>query len=268
MTEESKKVILITGASSGIGEACFDHLTSLGNIVFGTSRREFDDPFMLKMDVTDVPSIENGVHQIIQNHGRIDVLINNAGISLVGSIEDTSLAEAKNIMETNFWGAKNMALAVLPIMREQRSGLIINISSVLGLFAIPYQSYYVAAKHALEGWTESLRMEMKAFGIKACLIEPGDFLTDISANRIVAESAKTDGPHKAQFDIVHQLIIDNEQNGDDLKKIARLVEKIIKKKNPKVRYTVGKFLDTLAGKLKKFLPQKLFERLIMDHYKI
>ncbi|MFY0653775.1 MAG: SDR family oxidoreductase [Cyclobacteriaceae bacterium] len=262
------KIILITGASSGIGKACFDYLTNLGHEVYGTSRNESDNEHMLQVDVTDRTSIDKTIAQILEAHNRLDVLVNNAGISLVGSIEDTSVEEAKNIMETNFWGAFNMCQAVLPTFRQQQSGLIINISSVLGLFAIPYQSLYVASKFALEGLTESLRMEMKSFNVKACLIEPGDFRTEISEHRITTNQAKEDGAHKADFDKVHQLIINNERKGDKVIRIAKLVEKIIHKRNPKVRYTIGKPLDVLATKLKSILPQKLFELMIMDHYKL
>lgn len=262
------KVVLITGASSGIGKACFDFLTHQGHVVFGTSRKKSDDPQMLQMDVTDRSSIDSTIDIILAKHERIDVLVNNAGISLVGAIEDTSEEEAKHIIDTNFWGVFRTCQAVLPQMREQNDGLIINISSVLGRFAIPYQSLYVASKFAIEGLTESLRMEMKSFNIKACLIEPGDFRTEISQHRIVTKQAQQASPHKSTFDKVHQLIIDGERNGDNVNKIAKLVAKIIKMKSPKVRYTVGKPLDVLATRLKSILPQKKFEWMIMDHYKL
>ncbi|MFY0626103.1 MAG: SDR family oxidoreductase [Reichenbachiella sp.] len=262
------KVILITGASSGIGQACFEFLIKQGHYVFGTSRKKSSDNQFIQMDITDPKSIEIGIQNIIKKHQRIDVLINNAGISLVGAIEDTSSEEARHIMETNFWGAYNTCQSVLPVMRKQQSGFIINISSVLGLFAIPYQGFYAASKFALEGFTESLRMEMKPFNIKSCLIEPGDFRTEINENRIVTKKSKLKGPHKFNFDRVHSLIIDNERKGGEVMKIAKLVAKLIHKKNPKVRYSIGKPLDILATKLKPILPQKIFEWMIMDHYNL
>ncbi len=261
------KVILITGASSGIGKASFDFLNAQGHIVYGTSRKQTDSDYILQMDVTDKVSIKQTINQIYSNHGKIEVLINNAGMSLVGAIEDTADSEARNIMETNFWGVVNVTQSVLPIMRKQGSGQIINISSLAGLFSIPFQGYYSAAKFGLEGWTEALRMEVSPFNIQVSLIEPGDFETEIFQNRIVIEKAEG-SPYAAWFENALDIIVKGERQGDNPIKIAKLVERIINLKRPKVRYTVGKPLDVLASKLKKVLPQKLFEKLIKDHYQL
>lgn len=266
MKDPKQKVILVTGASSGIGKACFEYLSGQGHIVYGTSRKVIRAQGMIKMNVTVEKSIKKAIDQIMFENSRLDVLINNAGISLVGAIEDTSLIEAQNIIDTNFWGVVNMIHTVLPIMRSQKSGLIINISSIGGLFAIPFQAYYSASKFAVEALTESLRMEIKTSGVSACLIEPGDFRTEISQNRIIAKSSQDTGPYTAGFQSAMNVIVNGEAMGDNPIKIARLIATIIQKKRPRVRYSVGKPLDLLAAKLKQILPQKWFEKLIADHY--
>ncbi|MGL1884875.1 MAG: SDR family oxidoreductase [Reichenbachiella sp.] len=266
----NKKVILITGASSGIGQSCYQYL-SQKHTVYGTSRKSDNcaDPFMLQLDITDPKSIANAVGVIIEKEGRLDVLINNAGISVVGSAEFTDPSEIKKIFDTNFWGTVNMTHAVLPKMRNQKEGLIINIGSLMGLFAIPFQAYYAASKHALEGYVESLRMEIKDQGIRATIIEPGDFFTAIGDHRIISElHPEQNSPYHYNLDKTLEIISKGELEGDNPIKIAKLVEKIIHKKNPKVRYSIGKPLDVAAAKLKRLLPQKVFEWLIMDHYNI
>jgi len=262
-----QNVILITGASSGIGKTCFDHLTKLSHVVYGTSRSDFDAKRMLQMDVTRPDSIKNVVNYILEEHRRIDVLINNAGISLVGAAEDTNITEARAQMETNFWGVIHMNNAILPTMRKQHCGKIIHIGSLAGLFAIPYQSYYTASKHALEGYCESLRMEVDRFDIHISLVEPGDFRSAISENRIIAKEAFSD-IYRESFQNAFGIITKGEKLGGDTRKIALLMEKIIDSKAPKLRYLVGKPLDTLAARVKPYIPQRLFQWLIMNHYQI
>ncbi|UXP33407.1 SDR family oxidoreductase [Reichenbachiella agarivorans] len=265
---KSQVVILITGVSSGIGKTCFDYLFAKGYKVYGTSRfAEPDNAFLLKMDVTKPNSIRSAVNYVLQKEGKIDVLINNAGISVVGSAEMTLTEDARQQIETNFWGVVNTTNAVLPTMRQQHAGKIINISSLAGLFAIPYQSYYTASKFALEGYSESLRMELKKRNIQVSLIEPGDFKTEISQNRILSNTEENDdyslGLHSAM-----EIIVKGERQGDDTKKIARVVAHIIRSRNPRLRYLVGKPMDLLAAKLKRILPPRLFEWIIMNHYKL
>ena len=262
-----KNKILITGASSGIGKACFDHLTRLGHVVYGTSRSAHGSDRMLQMDVTIPESIKTVVNYILKQHQRIDVLINNAGISVVGAAEDTSITEARAQMETNFWGVIHMNNAVLPVMRKQHYGKIIHISSLAGLFALPFQSYYTASKHALEGYCESLRMEVNPFDIHISLVEPGDFRTAISENRIVVEKAHSDA-YREPFENALGVIVEAERRGCDARKIALLVQKILEAKTPRLRYLVGKPLDILAAYLKPYIPQRLFQRLIMNHYQV
>jgi NADP-dependent 3-hydroxy acid dehydrogenase YdfG len=145
-------IVLITGASSGIGKACFEHLSSKGFTVYGTSRKANLPPEdgLIQMDVRDDESVRRCVDYIVEKEGRIDVVVNNAGIGLAGAVEETSIEEAKNIFETNFFGVHRVCRVVLPIMRRQRSGLIVNISSIMGLIALPFQAFYSATKFALE----------------------------------------------------------------------------------------------------------------------
>lgn len=260
------KVILITGASSGIGKCCFDYLNAKGFKAYGTSRKaDGSNPNMIKMDVTDRESIQEAVGYVIAKEGQLDVLVNNAGISVVGSAEFSDDSEIKALFDTNFWGVVYTTQAVLPQMRKQGDGLVVNISSLMGLFGIAFQAYYTASKHAVEGYTESLRMELKSHGVKATLIEPGDFKTEISQNRVFVEPI-TDSPYQVDLDASSKIIVSGEEQGDRPIRIAKLLHKLIHKKKPKVRYAIGKPLDLTAAILKPYLPQKVFEWLIMDHY--
>ena len=186
-----KKVVLITGASSGIGKTCADYLEALGHKVYGASRslghksssevitEEIRGKGWIRvgMDVTNEKSVEQGVAHILKAEGRLDAVINSAGYGISGSVEDTAIEEAYSQFETNFFGVLRVCRAVLPIMRKQKSGCIINMSSIAGIISLPFQGLYCASKFALEGMTEALRLEVKPFGIHVVLIEPGNFRT-------------------------------------------------------------------------------------------
>lgn len=270
MTTHNTRVILITGASSGIGKACFDYLSSVGHVVYGTSRRaDGSDPRMLNVDVTERSTIDRAVQGILHRQERLDVLVNNAGISIVGAAEEITEEAARKQMETNFWGQVNVINAVLPHMRAQKKGHLINMSSLAGLFAIPYQGFYAASKHALEGYSEGLRMELRQFGIQVSLIEPGNFRTEITDNRVFSGAAsKGTGDYRNHFEKTKTIIVDNERGGADVIRIPRLVDKIIHSPSPGLRYPTGNPLELLAARIKYFIPQRLFEWLIRDHYKI
>jgi len=176
----SGKVVLVTGASSGIGAACAEMLAKRGFRVYGSSRNPNFKPSgyqALQMDVTDDRSVDEAVAQVIREAGSIDALVNNAGCGLAGAVEDTASIEALHQMDVNFMGPFRAARAILPGMRQRRSGVIVNVSSLGGLFGLPFQSFYSASKFAMEGWTESLRFEVSPFGIRVVLIEPGDVKT-------------------------------------------------------------------------------------------
>ena len=177
MVSENQRVVLITGASSGIGKACASHLAAQGFRVYATSRRPSSitapNLTMLAADVNHDDSVEQTVAAIIEREGRIDVVINNAGMGIAGPLENTTTEHAKAQFEVNFFGALRVCRAVLPAMRSQQRGYIINIGSIGGILALPYQSMYSASKFALEGMSEALRMEIRSFGIRVVLIEPG-----------------------------------------------------------------------------------------------
>lgn len=266
---DNSKVILITGASSGIGKASAEYLAKRGHTVFGTSRYpgSYEKPgkyTMLQMDVTDTDSIQTAVNRIIEDKDKIDVLINNAGFGIAGAMEDTSIDKAKEQFETNFFGTVRLIKSVLPIMHKQNSGLIINISSIGGLIGLPFQSMYSASKFAIEGLTESLYKELHSTYIKVVLVEPGDFKTEFTKRRdIDNNSVKSD-----KFNTVIEVIENDENNGQNPIIIGKLLNQIINKAKPLLRYTVGAFDQKLAAMLKRLLPNRLFDWIIMKHYKV
>lgn len=263
------KVILVTGASSGFGRDIAISLSREGYQVFGTSRRTFelDTVNMLTLDVRDDRSVVDCVKSVIDVAGRIDVLINNAGYGLCGAVEDTSIEEAQSQMDTNFFGVVRMINATLPHMRSQGSGRIINISSLAGLAGLPYQGYYSASKFALEGLTESLRLELSASSIDVTCINPGDFNTGFTDARIFSESAKT-GVYADVMGRTLEVYERDEKNGAAPALVSSLVKKIVKTNRVGVRYSVGKIDQRIALIIKRIVPACLFEWLFKNIYKL
>ena len=190
-----KKVIVITGASSGIGLACAEYLASKGHLVYGIGRNANFTTTRFSYFSTDIrneSAINEIVSVILQKEKRIDLLINNAGVHIAGAIEHTSHEIAQYLFECNFFGSLNMIRAILPSMKERQSGMIICISSIGGVTGLPFQGIYCASKFALEGLCESLRMETSCLGIEVVLLEPGDFQTPITRNRIIDSTTKSE----------------------------------------------------------------------------
>lgn len=269
-------VVLITGASSGIGKACAEHLARRGYRVFGTSRRAPfppipsppGQPVMLQMDVTQDESVQRAVDCIVQETGRLDVVVNNAGFGIAGAVEDTSIEEAKRQLETNFFGVLRVCRTVLPVMRAQGEGLIVNISSLGGIIALPFQALYSASKFAVEGLTEALRLEMRPFGIRVTLMEPGDMRTEFTDRRVrVAAWTETSAyaPYAAR---VLQVMETDERNGGSPETAAFLLERILRSPNPAPRYRVGPAFQRLAARLKGVLPGRFFEWALAKYYRI
>jgi NAD(P)-dependent dehydrogenase (short-subunit alcohol dehydrogenase family) len=265
-------IVLVTGASSGIGNACAEVLKGRGHRVYAASRSlsPTDVPYpQLTLDVNDDASVNEAVRAIAEREGRIDVLVNCAGNGIAGSVEDTSIDEARWQFETNFFGTLRMCRAVLPIMRAQKSGRIVNVSSLAGLLAIPYQALYSASKFAVEGLTEALRMEVAQFGVRVVLIEPGNFRTRFTASRRWATAATNpDGPYYTSAHRAVALMEHEEQAGPPPSDVARLVCKVIATPRPKLRYRVGALSERMAVPAKQLLPYALYERALLSHYKL
>lgn len=267
-----KKIILITGISSGFGKQTSELLAAAGHTVYGTVRRDVEISSSvkgLKLDLTNIDSIREAVKTIQQKEGRIDVLINNAGMHTGGPIETSPIDNINLQMDTNFLGMVNLTREVLPVMRNQGGGTIINFSSIGGLMGLPFQAFYSAGKFAIEGFSEALRMEVRQFNIKIVLINPGDFHTSNSANRrnFLAPTDATD-PYHEQYLRTMAIIEKDEANGWEPKVLAGKLVKIVESKNPRQRYIIASFEQKLAVVLKYILPGKLFGMILEDHYKI
>jgi short-subunit dehydrogenase len=269
MNQPQQKVILVTGASTGIGQCIAEHLAKRGYRVFGTQRRTpatLPGVEMLPMDVDDDRSVADGVQEVLKKASRLDAVVNNAGWGLMGPVEETAIDEARAQMETNFFGVLRVCGAILPIMRQQGSGHIINISSLGGLVGLPFSGMYSASKFALEGLSESLRLEVRNFGIRVVLVEPGDFRSNFPAARRMARASTADGPYHEALERTRAAQERDERNGPSPEPIAYLVEKILRTPNPKTRYTVGLLSQRIVVPCKRLLPQRTFEwlfRLVM-----
>lgn len=273
------KVVVITGCSSGFGLLTALSFAKKGAKVIATMRdpaksepllqraQEFscrDNIQVSPLDVTCPISIDEFTRLLT----RVDVLVNNAGFACAGFSEDTSVAEYKKQLDTNFFGAIAVTNALLPLMREQQSGRIINVSSISGLIGFPGLSAYVASKHALEGWSECLRLELAGYGIKVSLIEPASYKTNIwTTGAMVAEKAQS--PHSAYHDFyekVQQHALDNQSTMGDPVKVAEKIVEIAQAKNPRLRYPVGKGIGVFIL-LKRILPWHWWQSLLLKTFK-
>lgn len=237
-----KKVALVTGASSGIGEATAARLARAGYSVFGTSRRRStaSGPIeMLTLDVTSAPSVEAVVNEVLQRAGRIDLLVNNAGFGVgLAADEESSVTQAQAIFDTNFFGTVRMTRAVVPHMRRQKTGRIINIGSGLGLLPMPYMAIYSASKHALEGYSESLDHELRTRGVRVIVIEPGVTKTPFDANLVEADAKLEDYREtRAALNVRYAEML---AAGDAPGLVADTVLEAADAARPKLRYPVGK----------------------------
>ncbi|SFC51266.1 Short-chain dehydrogenase [Flagellimonas taeanensis] len=267
-----KKVVLITGGSSGIGKSIGTFLTTKGYKVYGTTRTpanypDFDVFDLIQLDVRDVDSIQDAVSHVIAKEGRLDVLINNAGVGITGPIEETPHEEILKVFDTNFHGPVHMMKAVLPQMRNQGGGTIVNITSIAGYMGLPFRGFYSATKGALGLITEALRMETKDFGVTITNVAPGDFATNIAAGRYHAPVL--DGsPYEDKYARTIDSINGDVDSGGDPEQVARAIYSIINKKRPKVHNPVGAFLQKFSLTLKRVLPDKVYEKLLLNHYKL
>lgn len=268
-------VVLITGASSGIGKALAEGLAEEGLKVYGTSRHVKGEETvvsenetggffkLIRLDVCDDESAKAAVEYVAKKEGQINILINNAGFGVAGPIEETTSKEAISQLDTNFFGMHRMILNTLPIMRKQNKGLIVNIGSVAGLISIPYQAMYCASKYAVEALSEALRMEVKDFGIKVTVVEPGDTKTGFPLNRQYSEDSKESAYKNSQKSV--EKMMEDELNGPGPETVVKVVKRLIKRKNPPVRVTVG-FSYKLIVFLKRLLPARLVVYVVSKLY--
>lgn len=271
MTEPSSQVVLITGASSGIGKACAEYLTRRGHRVYGTSRTgpgTAGSGTLLSMDVTEEKSVAEGVRQVVAEAGRLDVVVNNAGFGVAGAVEETSIEEARLQFETNFFGVLRVCRAALPVLRRQGRGLIINISSIGGVIGLPFEGLYSASKFALEGLSEALRLEVRPFGIRVALVEPGDISTAFPAHRVWTAESRGDSVYRSSRDAVRAVIERDEAGAPGPERVARLVGRIIDRRSPALRTTVGDAHQRIGALLKRLLPGSLFEAILRHTYGI
>ncbi|MFH6985635.1 oxidoreductase [Marinoscillum luteum] len=268
------KVILITGASSGMGKATAELLLKKGYIVYGAARRteKMKDlkqagAKILEIDVTNDQSMVLGIQQIIENEKQIDILINNAGFGLYGAIEDVTMESAKYQMEVNLFGLARLTQLVLPHMREQSNGMIVNISSIGGKIANPLGGWYHASKFALEALSDSLRMEVKQFGIKVVVIEPGGVKSEWSD--IAMENAQKTSANGLYGKMIQKMIETGKKFKDrnaEPEIIANLILKVIASRKPKTRYSGG-FMAKPLLLLRKILSDSQMDKMILGQFK-
>jgi len=266
------KVVLISGASSGLGKATASYLAKHNYRVFGTSRepeqhKNRDKCELLYFDLNQPQTAGPLVEQLIEKAGRLDVLINNAGAGITGPIEEIDPEAVQTHFSTNLFGTLALTQKVLPHMRKQGSGLIINVTSIGGYMGLPYRGIYSASKGALGIMSEALRMEVKRFGVDVVTLAPGDYATDIAARRIYSP-LKKDSPYHDRYKYALDTIDEHVDDGSDPLEFARMVDRIIKLKKRKVHFKSGSFLQKISLLLKRILPDTIFEKIIMNHYKV
>jgi short-subunit dehydrogenase len=267
------KVALVTGASAGIGKDTAKLLAQKGYTVYGAARRteKMQDwkkfgVKLLAVDVTDEAAMVNGVNEIPQNEKRIDVLVNNAGYGSYGALEDVPLSEARYQFEVNIFGLARLTQLVLPTMRQQRSGKIINVSSVGGKFGEPHGVWYHATKFAVEGLSDSLRMELKQFGINVVVIEPGAIQTEwsgIARDNLLKTSGNSVYKNLAQKHAA--LLMNGDKMGSKPMVVAKTILRAAESRNPKARYATGLGAKPIIF-LTKILPDKLIDRIVLGVY--
>ncbi len=261
MNKTNPGVALVTGASSGIGRATAKALQSAGFRVFGTSRRasaeSADGVTMLACDVTNDESVAKLVDEVLAKAGRIDLLVNNAGVGLLGGAEESSTAQAQALFDVNVFGVIRVTSAVLPAMRRQGKGRIVNLSSVLGLIPAPYSALYASTKHAIEGYSESLDHEMRTFGIRVVLVEPAYTRTSFEENLVrpdrlldIYNSART-----GMNGVLRKAI----ETGDTPEVVARTILEAATASAPRRRYAAGKMARQVSL-LRRFVPESAFDK--------
>jgi len=256
------KVVLITGASAGIGRSCADRMAERGWTVVGASRRGTSSGTWVPvvMDVDQDRAVEEGVAAVVADHGRLDAVVAAAGWGLAGPVEQTTIADARDQFETNFWGAARVVRAALPAMRRQGGGRIVLISSIGGIVGIPFQAFYSASKFAMEGYGEALAYEVEPFGVHVTLVEPGNVRTDFTSSRRNVTPPEEDDPYAKAVAKAIGVMARDETSGVPASSVAAVVERILTVPGPPRRVSVGKPAERVGIVGKRLLPFRIFEK--------
>lgn len=259
--------IIITGTSTGIGFALAEFFGKKGHQVFGLSRKNVDSSYFttIPTDITDNTQVQNAVTEILKTENRIDILINNAGMGMVGSVEDSSQEEILKLFNLNLVGSVQMMSAVLPQMREQKLGKIINISSIGSEMGLPFRGFYSASKSALDKVTEAIRYEVSPWNIDVCTLHLGDIKTKIAENRV---KTKVSEPYQKTFEKIYAIMNAHVDDGTEPLEVAEYIEKLLAKKSWKAHYYFGKFGQKIGVPLKWILPQNFYENLMRKYNKM
>lgn len=256
--------IIITGTSAGIGFALAEYFGKKGHHVFGLSRKEIISEYFksIPTDITDNFQVQNAISEILKNENRIDVLINNAGMGMVGAVEDSSQEEILKLFNLNLVGSVQMMTAVLPTMRNQKAGQIINISSIGSEMGLPFRGFYSASKSALDKVTEAIRYEVSPFKIQVCSLHLGDIKTNIAENRV---KSKVSEPYEKTFNAVYELINSHVKHGSEPHEVAEFIEELLARKVWKAHFYFGKLGQKIGVPLKWILPQNWYENLMKKY---
>ncbi|MGC9961584.1 MAG: SDR family oxidoreductase [Acidimicrobiales bacterium] len=261
-TSARGRVVLVTGASAGIGKATAERLHRSGWLVTGASRRGTSSGGWsgMVMDVDSDDSVTAGVRTVLDEHGRLDAIVACAGWGLAGAVEQTPIADAKDQLETNFWGAVRLVQSALPAMRSHGAGRIVLVGSIGGLIGIPFQAFYSASKFALEGYGEALAYEVAPFGIEVCLVEPGNITTEFTASRRDVRPPSGDETYAAAAKKAVEAMERDEANGAPADSVAAAIEKVLRARHVRRRVTVGKLEERAGTFAKRLIPYTLFEK--------
>ena len=273
------KTVVVTGASSGLGRSTANYLLSLGYHVIGTAKYENEAQFsldahkkegsfpLLDLDMNKKESIDACMDMLRGLTKKIDVLVNNAGVGIAGPIEEIPLKKVREHFDTNFFGQLYLIQQVLPIMRKQGSGRIINVTSIAGYMGLPFRGIYSAAKSSFIIMSEALRLEVASFGIQLTTIAPGDYATNIGMHRYHSPSTKA-SPYYQMYKQSLENIEKHVFSGNNPIEVARKIAKLVQKRKVKAHYSVGSFAQKFSLVLKRLLPDKIYEKILKKYYKL
>lgn len=259
--------IIITGTSAGIGFTLAEYLGEKGHTVFGLSRKNRESKYFktIPTDITDNDQIKAAIAQILKSENKIDVLINNAGMGMVGPVEDSTQEDILKLFNLNLVGTVQMMTAVLPLMRHEKAGKIINVSSIGSEMGLPFRGFYSASKCAVDKVTEAIRYEVSPWNIKVCALHLGDIKTNIAENRV---KTKVSAPYEQVFDKVYSLMNSHVNDGADPLEVAAYVEKLLYRRTWKAHFYYAKLGQRIGVPLKWLLPQNFYESLMRKYNKL